>query len=283
MSKLAHHPLSDIFPEMPDADYQELKSDIQKNGLLLPIIIHEGKILDGRHRYKACLELKIEPKYEIFARKEKAADFVFSTNSVRRHLTKSQRACVAAIRMQLEKKNPVDNLVRGATPKKNGEPKKDNWRTRTVYRISKESDVGSTAIMQAAVLLNHDRPSFDKVFRGEAQVNTLYHDYRRKVGTIKNKTKKSICNIESFKSEIVLPNCFDDRSVIDEFIKTMNKHGWHLEMLFKEGKIYANWFGNGFPDLQGWNNIQPEFEFKRAVIVAAREKLTIVKHKAIAA
>ena len=43
--------------------YEELKGDISKNGLLVPIILRNGKLLDGRHRYKACKELGIEIDY----------------------------------------------------------------------------------------------------------------------------------------------------------------------------------------------------------------------------
>lgn len=44
--------------------YQELKSSIEKYGQHIPIVLHKGEILDGRHRYQACIELGIEPKFE---------------------------------------------------------------------------------------------------------------------------------------------------------------------------------------------------------------------------
>lgn len=40
--------------------FLELKQDIQKNGQLVPILLREGKVLDGRHRLKACVELGID-------------------------------------------------------------------------------------------------------------------------------------------------------------------------------------------------------------------------------
>lgn len=40
--------------------FTELKRDIQTNGLLVPIILRQGKVLDGRHRLKACGELAID-------------------------------------------------------------------------------------------------------------------------------------------------------------------------------------------------------------------------------
>jgi hypothetical protein len=43
--------------------FNELVQDISKNGLLVPILLRDGKILDGRHRYKACMELGINISY----------------------------------------------------------------------------------------------------------------------------------------------------------------------------------------------------------------------------
>ena len=39
--------------------FEELKSDIDKRGQLVPIQLRSGKILDGRHRHAVCLELGI--------------------------------------------------------------------------------------------------------------------------------------------------------------------------------------------------------------------------------
>src|SRR5919206_4489057 len=44
------HPGCDLFPLMSDEDLAALADDIGRNGLHTPIIIHEGRILDGRNR-----------------------------------------------------------------------------------------------------------------------------------------------------------------------------------------------------------------------------------------
>lgn len=43
----------------PDG-FKELTHDINKNGQLVPIILRDGSILDGRHRYQACKDLGID-------------------------------------------------------------------------------------------------------------------------------------------------------------------------------------------------------------------------------
>jgi len=51
-------------PKLSDTEFESLKADIKTNGLNIPIKIYDGLILDGRHRYRACLELGVEPRFE---------------------------------------------------------------------------------------------------------------------------------------------------------------------------------------------------------------------------
>jgi ParB-like chromosome segregation protein Spo0J len=80
---------------MEEADLADLAADIQANGLRDPIWTLDGKILDGRNRYRACILNGIEYRTEPFAGTDPLA-FVLSKNLHRRHLTTSQRAMVAA-------------------------------------------------------------------------------------------------------------------------------------------------------------------------------------------
>jgi hypothetical protein len=81
-------------PDMPPAQFNALKQDIQERGLITPIDIDEnGQILDGHHRYQALLELGItdfptivrpglsEAEKRLYSRK---------TNMMRRHLGAKQ-------------------------------------------------------------------------------------------------------------------------------------------------------------------------------------------------
>lgn len=69
--------------------FDELKSDIEKHGQQLPIIICDGQILDGRNRMQACSELGIEPKTQQFD--GDAWAYVWSLNGTRRDLVAEQR------------------------------------------------------------------------------------------------------------------------------------------------------------------------------------------------
>src|SRR5258708_4317169 len=87
---LKFHPLASIFPLMEGAEFDALVADIKANGCLDKIYLHEGKILDGRNRYRACLAAGVP--LPCLLRLADDADFdpvafVISKNIHRRHLT----------------------------------------------------------------------------------------------------------------------------------------------------------------------------------------------------
>jgi ParB-like chromosome segregation protein Spo0J len=92
---LEPHRLAALFPLMAEADYAGLKADIAANGIHEAIWLYEGKILDGRNRYRACQELGITCPTRMYDGHEPLA-FILSLNLIRRHLTESQRSMVAA-------------------------------------------------------------------------------------------------------------------------------------------------------------------------------------------
>lgn len=93
--QLESHSIAGIFPMMDARSISELAADIKTNGLQQPIELYEGKILDGRNRYTACMQLGIEPRTKAYTGSDPVS-YVVSLNLRRRHLDESQRAMVAA-------------------------------------------------------------------------------------------------------------------------------------------------------------------------------------------
>jgi hypothetical protein len=97
--KLAQHPLSALFPPMPDDEYQALVEDIRQHGVLEPVTVYEGKVMDGWHRYRAATEAGVQCPTREWANPdgpESAFAYVWSKNTLRRHLTSGQRIAVTA-------------------------------------------------------------------------------------------------------------------------------------------------------------------------------------------
>ena len=96
MEQLKFHPVSEIFPSMPPAEFDALVADITANGLREPIHIMGDSVVDGRHRYRACLQAGVEPQFVVVPDGTDLNGLVISLNLRRRHLDESQRAMVAA-------------------------------------------------------------------------------------------------------------------------------------------------------------------------------------------
>ena len=96
MEQLKFHPVSEIFPSMPQAEFDALVADITANGLREPIHIMGDSVVDGRHRYRACLQAGVEPQFVVVPDGTDLNALVISLNLRRRHLDESQRAMVAA-------------------------------------------------------------------------------------------------------------------------------------------------------------------------------------------
>lgn len=94
---MEHHEYANLFPMMNKDELSQLCQDIQTNGYdkTVPIILFEGKILDGRNRQLACDTVGVVAEYAEYKGDDPQA-FVIRHNLHRRHLNESQRAVVAS-------------------------------------------------------------------------------------------------------------------------------------------------------------------------------------------
>ena len=131
MDKLSPHRLANIFPMIADDAYPDFKADIEAHGLADQIVLLDGRILDGRNRYRALCDLGWEHHdhhYVTFGElvKEKGLnmsplDYVVSKNMARRHLSESQRSMSAAraATMRQGERNDIDTLPMDPEPSAN--------------------------------------------------------------------------------------------------------------------------------------------------------------------
>lgn len=115
---LEFHEYANLFPLIDDLG--ALVADIRRNGQRDPIILHEGRILDGRNRYRACQTIGIAPKVEPWDGIGDPLDFVVSRNLHRRHLSTSQRSQIAARIATLRRGQHTDRTHESSNPPKEG-------------------------------------------------------------------------------------------------------------------------------------------------------------------
>ena len=96
MPEYERHPLSALWGDMPEDQYREFVAGIKKRHIRQMIMTLDDKVLDGWHRYKASLELGIEPFIAVYT-EDDPVGYVIRQNAMRRHLTPGQRvACMDA-------------------------------------------------------------------------------------------------------------------------------------------------------------------------------------------
>lgn len=95
MSSIEHHAYADLFPMTSDSGLAELAADIAAHGLREPIALLDGRILDGRARYRSCRLAGVEPRFKPFDGADPFG-FVVARNLARHNLSYDQRAMIAA-------------------------------------------------------------------------------------------------------------------------------------------------------------------------------------------
>jgi hypothetical protein len=173
MTKLLEpHPFAEVFPPLDGEAFNALVKDIEARDQQELIWVYEGKILDGRNRYRACQILAREPKVQDYVGDDPIG-FVLSANLHRRHLNESQRAMVAA---------NLSNLVLGA-----------NQHTKAGLSAKEASallKVGTASIERAKSILRSGDPELIKdVTTGKVSVAAAAQTAKKKNG--KSKTQSS--------------------------------------------------------------------------------------------
>lgn len=106
-----YHEVSSLFPLMDGAEYELLKADIAKNGLLEAIWLHpNGSIIDGRNRHRACIETGAPMRFRTWGKSGSLVSFVVSLNLHRRHMSSSQRAVIALDVLPMLEKEAIERM-----------------------------------------------------------------------------------------------------------------------------------------------------------------------------
>lgn len=182
---LEYHELSTVFSSFEDTqEFKELVESIREEGLLHPILVWQGKIVDGRHRHKACEIAGVEPRYDYLPDEmslQKVSDRVVAENILRRHLTVGQRAMIAAA---------LANMTHGGDRRSDQET--NSSFEKSTADVAKSLNVGPTAVKDAKKI-KRDAPDLaEKVSRGEMSLNAAKTESEERKGSSKKPKPKEL-------------------------------------------------------------------------------------------
>ena len=164
-SKHPPHPAADCFPMMQGKAYERLRDDIAANGQRLPAKLYavdgQWTILDGRNRARACAELGLKLKTEVYDGKD-PIKYVISVNMARRDLTDWERK---------EAANQLAKLANGT----NRYTRSADSAELTQAEVAEEMDVSVRGMQQQKYAAENAIPAVVQAARaGEITVNAAH-------------------------------------------------------------------------------------------------------------
>jgi ParB-like chromosome segregation protein Spo0J len=242
--ELKNHPAADAFPMMDPQRFAELKSDIEKNGQREPVTLCDGMVLDGRNRYKACIELGLKPRTKNYD--GDPWSFAWSLNGARRDLDGLVRSLVylRCVEGSKEWKKRLEKIAEEGNRKKSEAakgmpyaPKGSSRKTEKVVdhcdpppskkHVAREARAAeakvSPATMGRAMQLHANKELADKVISGKVKGADAIRQIReeKKLQDLKDKAQKK-------SDESISPGSSNwsvwDMDVIDGLIKVEKQH-----------------------------------------------------------
>ncbi len=160
------HPLANLAPLMTEERLITLAESVKEHGLQDPVVIFEGKVLDGRNRMLACERAGRAPKFTKWHENGiSPLEFVITKN-VRREMTFDQRAAWAA--------KLVPELRKEAEKRTGGRPKKGQKPSAEVREVSGKSaehaarkvGISARSVEKAVALEKKRGGTLDEILNG---------------------------------------------------------------------------------------------------------------------
>ena len=166
VTRLAFHDIANSWPLHDAKEHASLVAAIKRDGLQSPIVLFEGKILDGRNRYNACLEAGVKIKTVKLPDDKCPYRWVENANDWRRHQGQQARKEARAI---LAAKESTAKAGNQPAPTSSNE----EFETKTRQQAAKDHDVDLSSLDRAKVVVAKGHESVEKaVTSGTLPLNT---------------------------------------------------------------------------------------------------------------
>lgn len=178
----ATHRFADFIPVADGADQFALRQSIESSGLIEPIVLFEGAILDGRHRYAACQKVGVEPRFITFeGTEEDALKFVLAKNIARRNLTTAQKLSLREkLAPEIERLRTVaaERMLGGTPSLPGGEGGKVAEQVGKMLGLSKATVERADAVQRIAETNSQANEFLQDMLAGNIGVKTAYEKAR---------------------------------------------------------------------------------------------------------
>jgi ParB-like chromosome segregation protein Spo0J len=173
-----------MLPKMSEEEFIELKESIKAEGQHYSIIVNEDlEILDGHHRYRACIELGIEPDFEVRKFEDKLLEkkFVIEANLRRRHLNNFQLVELAVPLLEIEKALAKKRQSRGGKDGRNmqlglaSEDAEPEFRAKATEVVAKKAGVSTRTFERGKKIIEEGSEDDKQRLReGKASITKVY-------------------------------------------------------------------------------------------------------------
>ena len=180
-----------LVPLLSSEEYNSLKESIKENGLWLPILCNpEGVILDGHHRFRACIELKLKTKFAIreFENKLLEKKFVIECNLKRRQLNDFQKAELGIPLLEIEQELAKTRRIEHSKTKKPIEPQALKGQARDI--VAQKIGVSGTTFERAKKIIEQAPEEIKKKLRSHDPNTSISKEYQNLVKAEKKEKRQ---------------------------------------------------------------------------------------------
>lgn len=178
------HPLARLIPDMRGSEWQDFYADVAMRGIKVPLeVLADGTVVDGRHRLQAAIELGMTevPIVDAPLNGDSPEAYMLKAAILRRHLTDDQRAALAALWKEENKKEPELGArdVKGRfqpSAERTAEGKDTSPARAEAIEFFK---VARWKIDQASKLLHAAPEMFQQVHHGDMKLNVAYRNVKK--------------------------------------------------------------------------------------------------------